>query len=56
MPGKALAIMLIVHLIGVTIMALTLNGLEKRMIADWSAGRDQAHPGVADEARPTPVP
>jgi len=51
MPGKALAIMLLVHFIGIAIMALTLNGLEKRMIADWSMGRAQVY-----EAYPTPVP
>lgn len=39
MPGKAIAIMLIVHLIGVALLALVLNGMEGQMIDRWSRGQ-----------------
>lgn len=38
MPGKVFTIMLIVHLIGVAILALVLNGMENRMIQQWGRG------------------
>jgi hypothetical protein len=39
MPGKALAVMLILHLIGVLLLSLVLTGMEGRMLDRWAHNR-----------------